>query len=211
MGVREMYRALLSLVIVCSTSSIAFPDDKTEIEELEKLLRQMESEQRKLAKEVGDTPTHFEKHIKPLVEGITKAKTLTVYEGLPHQFWEREALAKELKEKKTVKLHDFPFYEGAITLKEEDAKKLCALCSELKTFGRYRGRKMCGGYHPDWCLEFKNGDDVYRVQLCFGCHEARLFGPKNEVFSDLDEDALKKLVAILRPLRKNRPERDASK
>lgn len=159
----------------------------------------------------GDPPEHFVKHIKPLVEGIKKAKALTLYEGLPHQFHERQLLAKELKEQKTVKLHDFPFYEGAIAVKDDDAKKLLSLCSDLKTFGRYGGKKMCGGYHPDWYIEFKAGDDIYQVQICFGCHEARLFGPKNEVFSDLDNEALKKLAAVFVPLRKNRPKRESEK
>jgi hypothetical protein len=167
-----------------------------------------EEDDRALRKVIGETPEYFEKHIKPLVSGIGKAKGVVVYEGLPHQHWERDALAKELKDKKTVKLHDFPFYDGAIRVKDEDARKLSALCGELKTFNRYRGEKLCGGYHPDWCLEFKDGAAVYRVLTCFGCREARLYGPKNEVFSDLDKEALKKFVALVSPLRKDRPRPD---
>ncbi|MEI8379822.1 MAG: hypothetical protein WCJ09_06825 [Planctomycetota bacterium] len=46
----------------------------------------------------------------------------------------------------------------------------------------------CGGFHPDWCVEFIAGQDVYQVLVCFGCREARLYGPMNEVFSDLKKD-----------------------
>jgi len=55
----------------------------------------------------------------------------------------------------TVALHDFRFYEGAIAGSDEDRKKLRALCQDLTTFGMYRGKKLCGGYHPDW---------VHRIQ-----------------------------------------------
>ena len=160
---------------------------------------------------IADTAEHFEKHIKPLLAGIGKANDLVVHEGLPHQFWEPKALEKELKDKKTVEFHDFPFYETPIAIKEEDATRLSALCRDAKTFERYGGPKRCGGYHPDWCLTFKVGDEAYRVLICFGCHEARLFGPKNATFSDLDDEAMKKMGAILGPLRKNRPMREAEK
>jgi hypothetical protein len=148
--------------------------------------------------------------IKPLLAGISKAKTLVVLEGLPHQSL-KEVVEKELKDKKTVKLHNFNFYAQPIAISDEDAGKLTALCRAAKTFGRYRGAKFCGGYHPDWCLEFKDGADSYRVLICFGCHEARLYGPKNDVFSDLDKDAVEQLEAILSPLHENVPKREPEK
>jgi hypothetical protein len=79
------------------------------------------------------------------------------------------------------------------------------------SFRRYTGAKLCGGYHPDWCIEWKDGESVYKVLLCFHCEEARLYGPNNELWSDLDKKALKKLVEILRPYRKNSPEADDGK
>src|SRR4051812_1228335 len=96
----------------------------------------------------GETPKRFEKHIKPLVAGIGKAKTLVVYEGLPHQSLE-DVVAKELKDKKTVKFHDFHFYAETVAIDKGNAKLLTKVCSELKTFGRYKGAKFCGGFHPD--------------------------------------------------------------
>ncbi len=155
----------------------------------------------------GEKPEDFEKNIKPLVVGIGSAKSVSLYKGLPHQYFEKELLEQELKTQKSVMLHKFPFYDKAITPKEEDVKKLAALCGDRKTFGRYRAPKSCGGYHPDWCVEWKDGEDVYQVLICFGCHEARVYGPKNDVYSDLDDAALKKLVEVLTAYRKNRPER----
>lgn len=189
-----MLRRLVTLLLVCWASSPVRADEQT----LE----------RRLFK--GETPERFEKQIKPLVAGIRMAKRLVVYEGLPHQR-HKEVVAKELKDKKTVKFHDFHFYAETVAIDKEDAKTLTALCGELKTFGRYEGAKFCGGYHPDWCLEFKNGDDVYQVLICFGCHEARLYGPNHDVFSDLDSAAVKELEAILSPLHKNVPKGEDKK
>jgi hypothetical protein len=154
----------------------------------------------------GEEPAAFEKNIKVLVAAIQKAKTVTVYEGLPHQLDERDLLAKELKDKKTVKRHGFPFYAEAITPKEGVAKELIALCGDQKSFLRYRRLKKCGGFHPDWLVEFDDGAQKVSVLVCFGCGEARLYGPKNDAFSDLGAGA-KKLTETLAALQKNRPKK----
>lgn len=152
-----------------------------------------------------DTQEHFEKNIGPLVDGIKKAELVVLYEGLPHQRYDQKLLARELREKKTVTIRDFPFYAETIPIDEVHAKKLTELCGDVQTFERFSGGKFCGGYHPDWCIEFKNDQDVYQVLVCLGCQEARFYGPNNEVFSDIVETAYEKLEELLNPLRKNRP------
>ena len=105
-------------------------------------------------KREGEDPAAFKKNLEALVAALEKAEKVTVYEGLPHQMSEKGLLEKELKDKKTVKHHGFPFYAGAISPKEEVAKELTALCGDEKTFRLYRGEKKCGGFHPDWLVEF---------------------------------------------------------
>ena len=149
----------------------------------------------------------FKREIAPILKGIAKSATMTIYEGLPHQRWEPDALAKELKEQQTVTIHEYPFYAIKVTAPNGDARKLQELCRKRGTFQRSQGAKACGGFHPDWSLEFKDGPDVYHVHLCFGCQEARLYGPGSEVISDLSSESLRQLTALLKPLQKNRPER----
>jgi hypothetical protein len=153
----------------------------------------------------ADREENFAQHIKPIVAEIKASTSVTIYEGLPHQGWEQKRLFDELATKKTVKLHDFPFYDFAITPSEADAAKLIAICGQQKTFGVYAGAKLCGGFHPDWCVEFKKDSDVYQMLVCFGCQEVRLYGPRNKVFSDLDKGTMNTLREILTPLQKNRP------
>ena len=114
-----------------------------------------------------------------------------------------------MKDKQKVTIHGFQFYKETIAHDEADEKKLIALCSDKKTFGKYGGAKFCGGFHPDWCLEFTSGREVYRVLVCLGCHEARLYGPKKMLlFSDLDEDELpKELLAGHHQSARHKPSR----
>jgi hypothetical protein len=152
----------------------------------------------------ADSEENFARQIKPIVAEIQAATSVTIYEGLPHQRHKR-MLFDELATKKTVTLHSFPFYDVAITPTEADAAKLIAICGQQKTFGIYRGAKLCGGFHPDWCVEFKKDSDVYQMLVCFGCREVRLYGPRNQVFSDLDKGTMKSLRELLTPLQKNCP------
>ena len=155
----------------------------------------------------GDTLEHFNKHIKPLVAGIGNAKGVTVFEGMHRQNSPSDAPANELMTTRTVKWHGFHFYETAIVVEEMDAAAFTALFGEPKTFSRYTGPKFCGGFHPNWCVQFDDGQNTYRVLLCFGCLEARLYGPANEVFSDFDKASFNKFIDLLEPLHKELPMR----
>lgn len=148
---------------------------------------------------------HFSKKIDSLVAAIRDSKKLVIYEGLPHQHDEADLLKQELKSKKTVTFHKFPFYESAIMPEVQLAKQLTAICGEKTAYKVYGGPYLCGGYHPDWCLVFGEGKETYQLHICLGCAEARLFGPQTELVTDLNVGDYKKLLAILEPLQKNRP------
>ena len=159
----------------------------------------------------GDTQEHFNQNIGPLVDGIAKANVVSVYEGIARQLTEQEEIERGLIHRKTVMRHGFSFYEAAIPAVETDAAKLTALFSGTKTLSKYTGPQFCGGFHPDWCVEFNAGDDIYRVLICFGCREARLYGPTNEVFTDFETATYNDLIDILEPLPRERPMRQRAK
>jgi hypothetical protein len=148
------------------------------------------------------TDTNFDNH-KPLAAGIAKADRVTLYEGLPHEA--SESGQQELKTKKTVRLHGYPFYAEPLALKESDGKRLTDLVTEASSFAPYRGPKKCGGFHPDYCVEWRVGDEVYRCLVCFGCQEVKLYGPKADLYCDVSQPAYAKLGELLRPYRKQRP------
>lgn len=148
------------------------------------------------------------KEIKSIVTGIRGASAVTLYEGLPHQMFEREELKQELASKTTVRLHDFPFYKETLVLSEADEKALRDVVCAGNTFEPVQPgtMKMCGGFHPDYCVEWRGSDGKnYRVLFCFGCHEADLGGPTGEVRCDVNNSAFDQMETILKPYRKNRP------
>ncbi len=151
-----------------------------------------------------ETGANFDNY-KSLAAGVGKADKVVLYEGLPHQSIEKELLNEELKTKKTVQHHGFPFYSEQMQLKEGDAKKLTDLFTDSDSFRPFRGEKKCGGFHPDYCVEWQAGKEVYRCLVCFGCGEVKVFGPKAELYCDMTHKSCEKFKEVLQSYRKHRP------
>jgi hypothetical protein len=149
-----------------------------------------------------ETSTNFD-NLKPLAEAIARADLVVLYEGLPHQLFDAQAMEWEIQTKQTFEDHGFRFYTEPLELKPDDAKKLTELATDPATFMQFQGEKLCGGFHPDYLIEWRVGKDVYRMQVCFGCREVQVFGPKSEVRCEMT--ARKNFAEVLKPYRKNRP------
>jgi len=144
----------------------------------------------------------------PISEAIRRASSLTLFEGLPHQEREPDQLKNELATKKTVRIHDYPFYEQPLALAPEDLEPLRRLSAAAETYSSYAGPKRCGGYHPDYGLAWKDGDSTYHLLICFGCQEMKLFGPKQELLADIRSDSFKQFESILKKYRAQRPKNE---
>ena len=122
---------------------------------------------------------------KGLAAGIAKADKASLYEGVPHPLNEEAHYLEEIRTKKFLHFSGIPFYPDSTPLPAADADKLRKILTAEKTLVPYTGEKKCGGFHADWCVEWKVGADVYRCMLCFSCSEARLFGPTSSLQCDL--------------------------
>src|SRR3954471_25095391 len=87
---------------------------------------------------------------------IKVASGVRLFEGLPHQTWERDILTSELKTKKTVNLHGYPFYDATLPLRREDAEVLRGILADPGSYHPFRGEKLCGGFHPDYSVSWKH-------------------------------------------------------
>jgi hypothetical protein len=141
-----------------------------------------------------------------LAEGIGKANRVELYEGLPHQHNESGIYSQELLTKRHFFQHGYAFYAQPLELKPSDAAELLKTVSNSANFQPWAGEKKCGGYHPDYEVEWHTSDGVFRCQVCLGCCEAKLFGPRSELHCDMTHETKQKLQALLKPYRKNRPE-----
>ena len=140
-----------------------------------------------------------------VTKSLVSSKEIQLFEGLPHQRWEKELLDEELKSKRTLELHEFPFYQEKRAMSEDDVAVVRRTLADVKSIEAWRGEKLCGGYHPDYLLEWREGEEVYRVQICLGCHELKFFGKDLEIYCDIHEDAFEKLAPVLKKYQKNRP------
>ena len=144
--------------------------------------------------------------LKPLVATITRADKVILHEGLPHPA-EGKTFEDEKKTKKTVGIAGWLFYAEPLTPKGEDVKKLTELLKAETTFTAFSGVKKCGGFHPDYAVEWTVGKDHYNALICFGCHEAKVYGPEKAAYVDIRKEGYDALTKLLKPYRKNRPVR----
>jgi hypothetical protein len=141
---------------------------------------------------------------------IGRAEKLTLFEGLPHPMYEAKQLDSEKKSKPTIELDGFHFYKEPLDLKGDDARMLGDLLGRSDTFEPFLGEKKCGGFHPDYAVEWTAGGTVYRYLVCFGCGEVKVHGSDGDSRFNIAIEARKRLETILKPYRENRPEQSGS-
>lgn len=139
-----------------------------------------------------------------LAVGINRADDIEVFEGLPHELHERELYNSELEKKKTIEIAGYLFYASPIVLSKSDKKRLTDLYCTKETFVPYRGVKMCGGYHPDWLVRWKKGEEEWIAHFCFGCHEATTIHGDESMYCDIW--AIEPFEKLLNPYHQHRPE-----
>jgi hypothetical protein len=152
----------------------------------------------------SSTDTRFDRR-KPIFATIRNADRLILYEGLPHKGYEEPEFAEATRAKQSTELHGYPFYAELLQLREDDEMRLKALLGDERSFQPYRGPKACGGFHPDYGIEWQLGGDTYRALICFGCGEAKVYGPGGGLYCDITAGAFEQIKTVLRPYRKNRP------
>jgi len=146
-----------------------------------------------------------ERNVWTFTKALRQADQTVLYEGLPHHLFEDDLMKEERRTKAVQELNGYVFYQEPLTLTTEDARRLSAILGKSTTYERFSGEKACGGFHPDYTVEWHAGKDRYRALICLGCHEVKLFGPGLQSRNNLDQVAYEKLDETLKRYRKNRP------
>ncbi len=69
----------------------------------------------------------------------------------------------------------------------------------------FGGPKTCGGFHPDYMVEWTVGDARYRAHVCFGCGEIMVIGPGIDTLVDISDAASPDVEKALLVYRNRRP------
>jgi hypothetical protein len=144
------------------------------------------------------TPTAF-------AEAVRRANGVVLYEGLPHQLFEKRLLEEERRTKAVVEWGGYPFYQEPLALSARDAQRLAEVLGDPAAYQPWKGEKLCGGFHPDYAVEWHVGARRYRALICLGCGEFMLSGGWGWSRFEMDRAAGEALVEFLPGYRKNRP------
>ena len=137
---------------------------------------------------------------------LLEQSDLKIYEGLPHQGWEHELLRSEIKSKETTKIHGFHFYSNEISPSTAHRDLLVAALSNPEGIMEWAGMKLCGGYHPDYAVRWKDAKGAeFDALICFGCHEIKLYGAGSQLYADLSKEVYNPLKEVLSEYEDQRP------
>lgn len=103
------------------------------------------------------------------------------------------------KGKEVVDRKGFKFLAQPRSVSGDRLRILNKSLTGADVFAPFAGPKFCGGFHPDYLLEWKRGGKHYQALFCFGCHEIRWFEADDyEVWCDMTESGAKTLKETLR-------------
>lgn len=138
-----------------------------------------------------------------LLEG---ADSLVVYEGLPHRGFDRAAYAQEKTDKQVFRVSGEFFYEKLLPVTDADRQALDRLFRGQDPCAPYRAGKLCGGFHADYMIEWRKGDEpLTRVLVCFGCREFIVVGGPFNRRTDITPAGVEALRSLLAHYRQERP------
>jgi hypothetical protein len=136
---------------------------------------------------------------------IDDATRVILYEGLPHQSFEKQSLEKELETKPFVKVHGYPFYTKTLNVSDRDMESLRTILSTEASYEPFSGEKRCGGFHPDYTVEWGTGPESCFVHICFGCEEFKVFWKDVATRTNIEKKTAESLRSILKNYRSERP------
>lgn len=129
---------------------------------------------------------------------IDKTSSVYVYEGTPGDF----NTEKQDPNRSTMIIDGFEFYADATKLNPSKVETINTLIRDRTAFLDYRGMKLCGGFHPDYCIEwrFEEGGQTWqsRAFACLGCHEWRLINKTSALHADMADFVVPRLISILK-------------
>jgi len=156
--------------------------------------KSLNEERRAETKQHAKEYVEFMEEFANYLEAVSAANALTIYEGLPRA--PDAELEKIKNQNKTIEIDGWAFYAEPLPAKSSIIEKLRSSLVDYKTFEPYSGGKFCGGFHPDFCVEWKTGDKTYYVQICLGCFEAVFISPNGGTTFDFNDAAWKSFAQI---------------
>ena len=115
--------------------------------------------------------------------------------------WASGELFRDLFTTANRSIGGYRFYTTSVAASDELRRALTTAMRTPALYQPYRGPKLCGGYHPDYCFEWHSSQGTIYGLLCTGCHEVIIIGSGTEVHCDLNSAPAKDLEKQLNELK----------
>ena len=111
-----------------------------------------------------------------------------VYRGLAHPQAQTSTYNKQVEKGGWVEIEDFKFFKEPVDVPRESIDKVLELYCQPKSHQAWGPKEKCAGFHPDYAIVWTDGSRRV-LQLCYGCHEWKFFGPGGMLLTDISEKA----------------------
>ncbi len=123
------------------------------------------------------------------VDILRSARNVKIYRGLAHPQAEPDRYAEQVKKGGWVEFQGFKFYAKPAVFPESTTDKVLRIYCKSDSHQALAEKTTCAGFHPDYALVWTHGGRRRVLQICYGCHEWKYFGPGGMVHTDIAEPA----------------------
>lgn len=135
---------------------------------------------------------------------LSPEANIKVFEGLPNPIF-REQFNDEIANNQTALRHGFHFYLPETNPRGELAQELNKILQDRLSFGPSTLGWGCGGFHPDYSVVYRYGNDEVEFQICLTCHEIRVFSGEIVAYCDQSVEAYRHLKQIYKGINQKCP------
>ena len=115
------------------------------------------------------------------------ANNVKIYRGLAHPVGDKARYASQVKKGGWVEFEGFKFYAQPVERPAGTAEKVLNIYKRSASHEARAVKTTCDGFHPDYALVWSKGGKQRVLQICYGCHEWKYFGPDGSVYTDIED------------------------
>lgn len=123
------------------------------------------------------------------VDILRSARNVEIYRGLAHPQADTARYERQVARGGWVEFQGFKFHKEPAAFPDGTAAKVLDLYRKTDSHQALAHKTTCAGFHPDYALVWTHGGERRVLQICYGCHEWKYFGPGGMVHTDIAEPA----------------------
>jgi hypothetical protein len=157
-------------------------------------LRTLNAKRLEQTRDKANKNAQFMGQFAEFLKSVSEAESMIIYEGLPRASDDELANIKQKHE--TVDIDGWSFYSAPLAASPSIIEKLRSTLVDYRAFEPYTGVKFCGGFHPDFCVQWKVGEQTHNALVCLRCFELAYVEPSGKRTFDFNDAAWKSFAQI---------------